>query len=331
MCGALGLSPPRRATHEVRRILPSPRKGGSRKTTFATNFALALSRSHQPFWSTLTPALLRVRNTIDAPVERDLYHFFRRGEPLDRCLTRLPERLDLKVTSPTLLRRCPRTRWRSSHPLRRAPHPADAGDRQPAARVRRPRPARWPGAERSGFSPALELWNPVFTPITPPPPCRRRHRQGTALPQLRLLFATDGRFGQRQARPAFARSRLARPGGRCLRREHSQPRQPSCRVARGVRRGGARGSARGTSLRSASTRVETCSTGFASRSRAPCAVHPSLQSTSPRSSSSQPGWIVTSPESQANCERFRSCCGRPPESSRRTCAEELDRLAASWA
>jgi len=35
-----------------------------------------------------------VRNTIAAPVGRDLYHFFRKGEPLDRCLTTLPRELD---------------------------------------------------------------------------------------------------------------------------------------------------------------------------------------------------------------------------------------------
>lgn len=79
----------------VRRILPvASGKGGVGKSTFAINFALALSRVAPTVLVDLDPGTSSIRNTIDAPVERDLYHFFRRGEPLSRCLTTLPERLD---------------------------------------------------------------------------------------------------------------------------------------------------------------------------------------------------------------------------------------------
>lgn len=79
----------------VRRVLPvASGKGGVGKSTFATNFALALSRVAPTVLVDLDPGTSSIRNTIDAPVERDLYHFFRRGEPLSRCLTTLPERLD---------------------------------------------------------------------------------------------------------------------------------------------------------------------------------------------------------------------------------------------
>ncbi len=79
----------------VRRVLPvASGKGGVGKSTFATNFALALSRVAPTILVDLDPGTSSIRNTIDAPVERDLYHFFRRGEPLSRCLTALPNRLD---------------------------------------------------------------------------------------------------------------------------------------------------------------------------------------------------------------------------------------------
>lgn len=79
----------------VRRILPvASGKGGVGKTTFATNFALALSRVAPTALVDLDTGTSSVRNTVNAPVERDLYHFFRRGEPLERCLTPLPPRLD---------------------------------------------------------------------------------------------------------------------------------------------------------------------------------------------------------------------------------------------
>ena len=35
-----------------------------------------------------------IRNAIDVPIARDLYHFFRKGEPLNHCVTPLDEKLD---------------------------------------------------------------------------------------------------------------------------------------------------------------------------------------------------------------------------------------------
>ncbi|MBP7798672.1 MAG: P-loop NTPase [Thermoanaerobaculaceae bacterium] len=69
-------------------------KGGVGKSTFAVNYALALSRVAPTVLVDLDTGTSSVRNTIDAPVQRDLYHFLRRGEPLERCLTTLPGRLD---------------------------------------------------------------------------------------------------------------------------------------------------------------------------------------------------------------------------------------------
>ncbi|HVN75273.1 MAG TPA: P-loop NTPase [Thermoanaerobaculaceae bacterium] len=69
-------------------------KGGVGKSTFAINFALTLSRVAPTVLVDLDTGTSSVRNTVDAPVARDLYHFFRKGEPLDGCLTRLPDSLD---------------------------------------------------------------------------------------------------------------------------------------------------------------------------------------------------------------------------------------------
>lgn len=79
----------------MRRIIPiSSGKGGVGKTTVAVNFSLALSRHGKTVLVDLDTGTSSVRNAIDTPVDRDLYHFFRKGEPLSRCVTTLSQKLD---------------------------------------------------------------------------------------------------------------------------------------------------------------------------------------------------------------------------------------------
>ena len=79
----------------MKRILTvSSGKGGVGKTTFAVNFALALATAAPTILVDLDTGTSSVRNGIDAPVGRDLYHFFRKDAPLADCVTTLPDALD---------------------------------------------------------------------------------------------------------------------------------------------------------------------------------------------------------------------------------------------
>lgn len=79
----------------IKRIIPvSSGKGGVGKTTFAVNFSLALAEHGRTVLVDLDTGTSAIRNAIDTPVDRDLYHFFRRGESLNHCVTQLDSKLD---------------------------------------------------------------------------------------------------------------------------------------------------------------------------------------------------------------------------------------------
>ncbi len=83
----------------IKRIIPiSSGKGGVGKTTFAINFSLALSQHGRTVVVDLDTGTSAIRNAIDVPIEKDLYHFFRKGESLNRCVTHLDRKLDPSQT-----------------------------------------------------------------------------------------------------------------------------------------------------------------------------------------------------------------------------------------
>jgi flagellar biosynthesis protein FlhG len=79
----------------IKRIIPiSSGKGGVGKTTFAINFSLALSRHGKTVLVDLDTGTSAIRNAIDVPVGKDLYHFFRKGASLNECVTTLDDKID---------------------------------------------------------------------------------------------------------------------------------------------------------------------------------------------------------------------------------------------
>src|SRR5436190_5710841 len=79
----------------IKRIIPiSSGKGGVGKTTFAINFSLALSRFGKTVLVDLDTGTSAIRNAIDVPIGKDLYHFFRKGASLNDCVTPLDQKLD---------------------------------------------------------------------------------------------------------------------------------------------------------------------------------------------------------------------------------------------
>jgi len=79
----------------IKRIIPiSSGKGGVGKTTFAINFSLALSRYGKTVLVDLDTGTSAIRNAIDVPIGKDLYHFFRKGSSLNDCVTPLDAKLD---------------------------------------------------------------------------------------------------------------------------------------------------------------------------------------------------------------------------------------------
>src|SRR5205085_10152192 len=60
----------------------------------AINFSLALSRHGKTVLVDLDTGTSAIRNAIDVPAGKDLYHFFRKGASLNECVTTLDDKID---------------------------------------------------------------------------------------------------------------------------------------------------------------------------------------------------------------------------------------------
>ena len=79
----------------MKRIIPiSSGKGGVGKTSFAINLSLCLARHGRTVLVDLDTGTSSIRTVIEASIDKDLYHFFKKGEPLKHCIMPLPKAMD---------------------------------------------------------------------------------------------------------------------------------------------------------------------------------------------------------------------------------------------